>query len=1051
MNTRMEIAEVQQRIAVLEADLQQLKRRVSVLETDAAEEPAAALEPPAADLARVELSSMAAPDPLLPTEMEQPLRVPLRLSEPPLGPDIGATQSPSTDADADVSPDSERLPDLPQVNPLREWLEPLQLWPPRGEANAEVRLAAWWTTRIGALLAVIGVVFLGIYVSRNAAPWVRLTEVGMATAGVLWLGSWLERRIPKFGAVVFGAGLALAYFTAFGAYAVGPMKVIVSPATAMACELFAVAAILATAWWRGSPVVATMAVALGHVTAFLALRGETAGFGPWVVLLLGIAAVVLRLVRAWSAPSLLALPLAWVFLFATGATQLRVGLPLGALWIWGILYFILHSLRDWAPAWREETLSTFDRGVQVVNSSLAVAVGLFLTDSVQLDGKWEQFFLGSGVILLLAAVAWRATKAGRELVPVLTCKGSGLIALGLIALFDGHARYLVLLAQAFAMLVAAQRSTMQSLRVATVIVGVVAGLFYVLEVTGIVRPWTPPMLTELVFLAGAVAFAGALRRLLAIERNQQTAVAVMLGGLGVLTLCHWTTGGWSPALAVIVGVALFAGGAVVRAWWMATLSAAVLCVVAHQQLWVYPLRAYSVSGLWVNESVLLAVAVLATLGARTLHEAGQRRLVHGVIAGLATSTFVIAGFHAWPAEQAVLVAMVVGVAMMALSTRCREWPLAGLSTIILALGACRLAIALTRSFDRSMLLPISLLAWVPPVWLALSSSRRDSMLQGWLRDYTPALQTALATLVAGLAIGFIRDDTVRVVVSGAASALAFALAWRCRLRPALEASWVFGWIALVQARGEPLGLLVTAVAFAPAIVMTRWSGPRGEWATPFWRRHAAGIQVALAGILGWTTAQGFDGVARISGLAVVIALAYATWRWGRVAAARHGVLALTVAGLAAAAEIAGRTDVRSWNWPLTAALAIAGWAAVAPVALAREWDATALRWTRWVGSAAGMALAIFALTEQSGEVAWYATAGCGLFAVSLFVVGLFARSRPHRLVGLGGLAFCVARAFLVDIDSTLYRIVAFVVLGVVLLWVGFSYHRFRHLIEEEAK
>jgi uncharacterized membrane protein len=72
----------------------------------------------------------------------------------------------------------------------------------------------------------------------------------------------------------------------------------------------------------------------------------------------------------------------------------------------------------------------------------------------------------------------------------------------------------------------------------------------------------------------------------------------------------------------------------------------------------------------------------------------------------------------------------------------------------------------------------------------------------------------------------------------------------------------------------------------------------------------------------------------------------------------------------------------------------------------------------------------------------------GEVAIALFVVGLFARERVYRLVGLAGLALCVPRVFLVDLDSTLYRIVAFVVLGLVLLWVGFSYHRFRHLIAE---
>ena len=129
----------------------------------------------------------------------------------------------------------------------------------------------------------------------------------------------------------------------------------------------------------------------------------------------------------------------------------------------------------------------------------------------------------------------------------------------------------------------------------------------------------------------------------------------------------------------------------------------------------------------------------------------------------------------------------------------------------------------------------------------------------------------------------------------------------------------------------------------------------------------------------------------------------------------------------------------------------AGWVVLMPIFMAKAWSQAGLRSNRWIGAAAGMVVAIYAFTAQRGDVAWYATAGCGLFAVALFLVGLFARSRPHRLVGLGGLSFCVVRAFMVDIDSTLYRIVAFVVLGVVLLWVGFSYHRFRHLIEDEAK
>jgi uncharacterized membrane protein len=99
----------------------------------------------------------------------------------------------------------------------------------------------------------------------------------------------------------------------------------------------------------------------------------------------------------------------------------------------------------------------------------------------------------------------------------------------------------------------------------------------------------------------------------------------------------------------------------------------------------------------------------------------------------------------------------------------------------------------------------------------------------------------------------------------------------------------------------------------------------------------------------------------------------------------------------------------------------------------------------------GGALAFFAMAAQRGVLAPYITVGWGLLACALFLAGLVARSRPHRLLGLVGLALCVGRVFLVDLNSTMHRIIAFVVLGLVLLAVGFSYQKFRHLIVDDAE
>lgn len=75
---------------------------------------------------------------------------------------------------------------------------------------------------------------------------------------------------------------------------------------------------------------------------------------------------------------------------------------------------------------------------------------------------------------------------------------------------------------------------------------------------------------------------------------------------------------------------------------------------------------------------------------------------------------------------------------------------------------------------------------------------------------------------------------------------------------------------------------------------------------------------------------------------------------------------------------------------------------------------------------------------------------CELAAIGVFLLGLSNRERAARLAGLAGLTLCIPRVFMVEIDSTLYRKRAFIALGVVLLWVGFSHHRFRHLIADDA-
>ncbi|NNE93035.1 MAG: DUF2339 domain-containing protein [Verrucomicrobiales bacterium] len=71
----------------------------------------------------------------------------------------------------------------------------------------------------------------------------------------------------------------------------------------------------------------------------------------------------------------------------------------------------------------------------------------------------------------------------------------------------------------------------------------------------------------------------------------------------------------------------------------------------------------------------------------------------------------------------------------------------------------------------------------------------------------------------------------------------------------------------------------------------------------------------------------------------------------------------------------------------------------------------------------------------------------GIASIVVFATGLIAGLRVYRIVGLGGLVFCIGRIFLVDIQDTFYRILAFFAIAVVMLVIGYLYHRFRDRIE----
>jgi uncharacterized membrane protein len=87
-------------------------------------------------------------------------------------------------------------------------------------------------------------------------------------------------------------------------------------------------------------------------------------------------------------------------------------------------------------------------------------------------------------------------------------------------------------------------------------------------------------------------------------------------------------------------------------------------------------------------------------------------------------------------------------------------------------------------------------------------------------------------------------------------------------------------------------------------------------------------------------------------------------------------------------------------------------------------------------------LTVLLAYEVSGR---FLTVAWGLEGIALAGAGFALRERSLRLSGLALLGACVLKVFLYDLREleTLFRILSFIVLGLVLLGVSLAYTRFR--------
>lgn len=637
MNTIEELSLIRRRIGGVEHELDQLKKRVNVLEGHAAVEamtPTPIVPPVVTAKASAPVAEMSPPLAFVPRAEEPPVVEPVMMAPPVL------SRPPEV-----VTPRF-HPPEPSWLEQARPWLERLQLWPPNSGGSTEVQLGAWWATRLGILFAVIGAVFFGVYISLNTPPWIKLIELAAVAAGVTGLGAWMERKTPRFGQVVFAGGLALLFFTAMGAYTVPAVKVLDNRLVAALWQLAVTAGIGAVAWRRNSQPVATMAAVLGYVAAWFSFSGGLQLFALTSALGLAATAVVWKCWLAWETPSLVALAEYWAIygtlLVGLGTTG-RMSLP---LWVWGFVVggFAVFFWRDDETRQTGGDVTGHPAWVQNANSTAALVLG-WLTAWLAFPESLGIFYASAAVVLGVASWRRTMTAAGDTAGAVLLAKALGALTLAVIKWTDPELTALALMVQAGVMLGTNRRLRSSVIAAGSGIVATVALAYWIQDTAGDpVSALSGEALGRALTFVGFVAWGLELARDcgVAVGEESRRTMARTVNGVGaflaLMLALSLSPATWLPAWCV-AGAAVLAGAGL--AWkrsepWLA---AGAVMLGSHLAFWSRLDGAGLLLGqIWGNAVIVLAPTVIAAWWLGDGRGADAKRITAWWVSALALVT-----------------------------------------------------------------------------------------------------------------------------------------------------------------------------------------------------------------------------------------------------------------------------------------------------------------------------------------------------------------------------------------------------------------------------
>jgi|GEM_PF-1646176 len=839
----------------------------------------------------------------------------------------------------------------PRPTPVADFLRKIYILPPKAEpgegGNLEQQLAAWWMTRIGGLLAVIALVFLGLYVSRYSSPLVRVIQLLAISGGVFGLGLFLERRTPQFGRVLVAVGLAMFFFTAFAMYAIDALKVVHQSGMAAVLQILAVLVVFGVAWWKNSQHLATMAVGFSGITQITGLIEGLSGLSMSGSIILTLLAGGLYALRRWSVPLLASV----VLLILIHGLLLGFEPPRSwTLATWGIWLGVLavpillvtavdcwHRSRGYleTKGWRYALQTVTLGGI----SSTAVLLAWGLDQNMTPHQNWAErvcwlfggLLIGIGLwyrIRSAASLGYRRVESNLAAMPFI--KGSALIALGFMIGFDGAARWMALLLQSAIMVYSAWRGRLKLLTVLVLAIWVAAALAFVFHFAQTPMPARDAWLRILFVLGSAATLAATWRFAPRLFEAQGLVMGALLGLVIIPATGMTGLSGWYTPTAFLIGAAAF--GVAIK--WSPSQAVATLVPVAAFCI----LHFFNNSGLSNGQQLAAGCSVLAMLLPVTL------------------------------------------------AVRESKAPLAIVFFLMLA------------------------------VWSVLTN-----------RLCLPELAFLIAALSGGVVLRIGKAFQNPIISWQAIVPLAFAV--------------LHGYDGWTTRDLNVWGMMIaTAAAYGFAVFSNHYWPQRTERR---WLHALPALAVAVLAI--WTFDYIFPSADSTNfafvGLAVA-ALVFAGCGWWSL------LHAAALLGFGLFGFVSGRPGEANWIGFLPLFVLAFGLAVVAWKQMRNTTAQPALKF--WVVAMSVCALAIAVFFFLDPELQPITTIGWGAAALLLVLGGLYFRSVQMRLVGFGGLALAIGRVFAVDVKDTFHRIIAFAVLAVVFLVLGYLYTRFRSVIADDV-